>query len=291
MAPEQVEGKEADARSDIWALGAVHLRDGRPERAPFAGDTPASVIGAILKDAPPPLSARQPLTPPLLDHVVQRCLAKDPDDRWQSAADVQHGLKWIGEGVDAIPKPKPAWKDRAVLLTATAVSLLAVAAMAPAWLSHRREAAPDVLQLSILPPRGTEFYGPPASVVAPQIAISPDGRELAFVAQPARGRPSLWLRSLQQARGENVAGHRGRNLSLLVAGQPLAGLLRARQAVDHRGCRWPTESAHRGGTRCARWRVGSGRNNCVLPSRARAAIAHFQLGRHARSSDGARCFS
>ena len=100
MAPEQVEGKEADARSDIWALGAVIYEMVTGTR-PFQGDTPASVIGAILKDDPPPVSRVQPLAPPLLDHIVTRCLAKDPDDRWQSARDMRTAIDWAGETTQA----------------------------------------------------------------------------------------------------------------------------------------------------------------------------------------------
>ena len=100
MAPEQVEGKDADARSDIWALGAVIYEMVTGTR-PFQGDTPASVIGAILKDEPPPVSSRQPLTPAMLDRVVARCFEKDPDSRWQSAADLLLVLKWGGEGAQA----------------------------------------------------------------------------------------------------------------------------------------------------------------------------------------------
>jgi eukaryotic-like serine/threonine-protein kinase len=91
MAPEQVEGKAADARSDIWALGAV-IHETVTGTRPFRGDTPASIIGAILRDDPPPISRVQPQAPPLLDHIVTRCLAKDPDDRWQSARDLRTAL-------------------------------------------------------------------------------------------------------------------------------------------------------------------------------------------------------
>ncbi len=94
MAPEQVEGKEADTRSDIWALGAV-LYEMITGARPFTGDTPASVIGAILKDTPPPISTHQPLAPRALDDVVERCLAKDPDERWQSVADVGRLLQGV----------------------------------------------------------------------------------------------------------------------------------------------------------------------------------------------------
>lgn len=103
MAPEQVEGREADARSDIWALGTV-IYEMASGRRPFAGETPASVIGAILKDEPVPLSTLQPLSPPSLDHVVALCLAKDPDERWQSAGDIKRELLWAitgGEGAAA----------------------------------------------------------------------------------------------------------------------------------------------------------------------------------------------
>ena len=91
MSPEQLEGRDADARSDIWALGAVLYEMATGSR-PFEGNSPASVIGAILKDTPPPVSTRQPLAPRALDHVIERCLAKDPDERWQNIGDVRHEL-------------------------------------------------------------------------------------------------------------------------------------------------------------------------------------------------------
>ena len=97
MAPEQVEGKEADARSDIWALGAVIYEMVTGAR-PFTGDTPASVIGSILKDDPPNVSTLQPLAPTALDHLVSVCIAKDPEDRWQSMADIKRQLRVDRQG-------------------------------------------------------------------------------------------------------------------------------------------------------------------------------------------------
>src|SRR5450631_1901780 len=97
MAPEQLEGKEVDARTDIFAFGALVYEMATGKRA-FGGTSQANVIGAILKDDPPPISSLQPMTPPALDRVVKKCLAKDPDDRWHAAKDLCDELKWIDEG-------------------------------------------------------------------------------------------------------------------------------------------------------------------------------------------------
>ena len=87
MAPEQVEGKEADARADIFALGVV-IYEMATGRKAFEGGTKASLIAAILTSQPPPITSIQPVTPPALDRVVRRCLAKEPDDSWQTARDL-----------------------------------------------------------------------------------------------------------------------------------------------------------------------------------------------------------
>src|SRR5246127_1146479 len=96
MAPEQLEGKEVDARTDIFAFGTVVYEMATGKRA-FEGKSQASVIGAILKDDLPPISSLQPMTPPAFDRVVKKCLRKDPDDRWQSSRDITDELKWIAE--------------------------------------------------------------------------------------------------------------------------------------------------------------------------------------------------
>ena len=105
MAPEQLEGQEADARTDIFAFGAV-LYEMVTGRKAFEGKSQASLIGAILKDTPAPMSTLRPLAPPLLDHIVQRCLAKDPDERWQTAADLKVELQWVTQAAPA-PLPVP----------------------------------------------------------------------------------------------------------------------------------------------------------------------------------------
>ncbi len=208
MAPEQVEGKDADARSDIWALGAVIYEMVTGTR-PFQGDTPASVIGAILKDEPPPVSSRQPLSPPMLDRVVAGCFEKDPDARWRSAGDLLLMLKWVGDGrvVSTAALPRRSSGLRVWLpLAAAGVLLIGVLTLLPGWWAHRGETPPAVIQLSVLPPPGTTLSSPPASIVAPQLAISPDGQRVAFVAEAPRGRPSLWVRTLGDSEAQLLRG-------------------------------------------------------------------------------------
>ena len=97
MAPEQLEGKEADARTDLWALGCV-LHEMATGKQAFAGTSQASLIAAILKEQPRPISELQPLTPPALERLVRQCLIKDPDERMQTAHDVRLQLQWVEEG-------------------------------------------------------------------------------------------------------------------------------------------------------------------------------------------------
>jgi Tol biopolymer transport system component len=175
---------------------------------PFSGDTPASVIWAKQKDTPPSNATRQPLAPRALDVVVERCLAKDPDERWQSVADVGRLLQWIksNQAADAERHDRPhrAWTERGAWIAATA--LLVALAFAALW---RRPAAPtgEVVRLSVNPPEGMEFAAQTnATVPTPQFAVSPDGRSIAFVATGPERRPALWLRPLQEVDARPVQG-------------------------------------------------------------------------------------
>ena len=208
MAPEQVEGKEADGRSDIWALGAVIYEMVTGTR-PFQGDTPASVIGAILKDTPPSISTRQPLAPRALNYVAERCLAKDPDERWQSIGDIGRLLGWIAanQAADAErhARPRGARKERTAWFAATTLLLIALAFATP-W---RRPIAPtgDEVRLSVNPPERMVFAPhSSATVPTPQFAVSPDGRSIAFVAVGSGIRPAVWLRPMQEVNARPVQG-------------------------------------------------------------------------------------
>src|SRR6202023_2444724 len=106
MAPEQLEGKQVDSRTDIFAFGTVIYEMATGKRA-FEGKSQASVIAKILEIDPPPISSLQPMTPPTLDRVVKKCLAKEPDDRWHSAKDLCDELKWIAEGGSQAGVPAP----------------------------------------------------------------------------------------------------------------------------------------------------------------------------------------
>jgi serine/threonine-protein kinase len=160
MAPEHVEGRETDARGDIWALGVV-LYEMLTGTRPFDAATTASVIGSILKDAPPPLSVRQPLIPAALDRIVGHCLEKEPDSRWQSVADLRQALAWIRDGLHVVAERSTSRSASGLLrwvpVAVAATTLVAIALILPAWWAHRREIDPLALQLSALLPPHTTF--------------------------------------------------------------------------------------------------------------------------------------
>ncbi|HVE65877.1 MAG TPA: protein kinase, partial [Thermoanaerobaculia bacterium] len=209
MAPEQLEGRDTDTRSDIFAFGAV-LYEMATGRKAFSGRSQASLIAAILDAQPPAISSVQPLTPPALDRVVQTCLAKDPDDRWQTAHDVMLELKWIAEGGSQAGVPAPVAARRKVregLAWGLAAFFAIMAALLAYLLWARPKPASGVVDSAILPPEETRFRflgqggGPPA--------LSPDAAAIAFGARDASGKNAIWVRSLGSPSARRLPGTEG----------------------------------------------------------------------------------
>jgi serine/threonine-protein kinase len=201
MAPEQVEGRETDARTDIWALGCLLYEMVTGQRA-FAGATTGSLVGAILAKEPAPLATQQPLTPPGLERLVRRCLAKDPDQRWESAHDVADELRWVErERVAGAPAGGPAAPITAVttaparrpILRALGIGLglLAIGGLGAiaGWLAGRVPSSPRATVVRALipvapaervesvPALGRETAGGTRTA----IGITRDGTRLVFV--------------------------------------------------------------------------------------------------------------
>jgi len=201
MAPEQLEGKEADPRTDIFSLGELiyEMATGKPA---FSGRSRASLIAAILTSDPQPMAVLQPMTPVSLDRLVRKCLAKDPDERWQSASDLASALNWIREGGQEAAKQSPAEacharRERWIPLAAVAILLAALAA------AYLRPAPRPALPTwsHILPPDHTTlayFAGP--------VTVSHDGRKLAFVATNSEGRDMVWVRPLAGLASQALPG-------------------------------------------------------------------------------------
>jgi Tol biopolymer transport system component len=196
MAPEQLEGGDADARTDIFALGAL-LYEMTTGRRAFSGKTKTSVIAAILRGQPDPLVQVQPLTPPALEHVISRCLAKDPEDRWQSAADVAAHLQWISQsgsqaGIAAPVVEKRKRRERIWIAVAALLALLAAAL--GAMLMRRQPQAATTVRAEIVAPPGTTFDV--LTEDSGSLTISPDGQWITFALSGSKeAEASLWVRS------------------------------------------------------------------------------------------------
>ncbi len=201
MAPEQLEGKEADARTDIFGLGEVtyEMATGKPA---FSGKSRASLIAAILTAEPQPMAALQPLTPPALERVVKKCLAKDPDERWQSASDLASELNWIIEGGSQateggrVRAGRRRW-DRAGWLLAATFFLLMMAADVAWWQANKRGPRPMYFHTSVPFP-------------ANDLALSLDERMLAIVAYSAQANNYvLWTYEVGGRRTSALDGTQG----------------------------------------------------------------------------------
>ncbi len=196
MSPEQVEGKEVDGRSDIFSLGAVLYEMVTGKRA-FEGKSQLSVASAILEKEPEPISAAKPMTPPALDHAIKKCLAKLPDERWQSASELQ----WIGEtgsqAVGAAPRGQSGKTKERIAWLITCASILALIGAATWW----RNSTP--------PAQLMHFY---ASMPFParDVALSPNGHTVAVIAYGESGREivgtrnGIWIYELGSQGGRSL---------------------------------------------------------------------------------------
>ena len=211
MAPEQLEGKPADARTDIFALGAVLYEMVAGGRA-FPGETAAVQVAAIMTKDPRPLTRVEAPLPPALDHAVRRCLAKDPADRWQSARDLRHELEWVVRGSHVTDGSQSVgrvgWTRRLPARIAGGIAAVAVLAALAGWRGSVPLPAADVprsvIRFPVLPPDGGEFLA-----IGNFMAISPDGRHLAFSASRAGSSPLLWVRDLDSVASRPITGTDG----------------------------------------------------------------------------------
>jgi eukaryotic-like serine/threonine-protein kinase len=186
MAPEQLEGKDADARTDIFAFGTVAYEMATGKRA-FDGQSQASVISAIMTSQPAPISSLQPMTPPALDRTIKTCLAKDPDERWQTASDLAREMKWIAEGgsqagVAASVVARRRSRERMAWVLA-GVGLLLAAALAFVFVRpYLNQPKPSVVRFLISPPENVNWwtgaFGRTATTGPSN--LSPDGRYVAY---------------------------------------------------------------------------------------------------------------
>ncbi|HET7747162.1 MAG TPA: protein kinase [Vicinamibacteria bacterium] len=203
MAPEQLEGQPADARTDIFAFGALLFEMATAKKA-FDGKSRTSLIAAIVSSEPPPISQVTPMAPPALDHVVRKCLEKDPDDRWQSARDVMSELQWIQEGgsragVPAAVVIRRKARER-IAWAAFAVALLAAVGLGIGYV-RRAPRPPQMVAFGIALPETLSQVGPPA--------VSPDGRVIVFDAVDQAGRSQIWVRSLDSVELRALPGTEG----------------------------------------------------------------------------------
>jgi eukaryotic-like serine/threonine-protein kinase len=185
MAPEQLEGQQVDHRADIFALGTLLYEMATGRRA-FDGKTRTSLIAAIVAADPKPIHELQPLTPAAFEHVVAKCLAKDPEERWQSAHDIASELEWIHEGLGR--EAGPSRRGARPWMIATVVLALALAGAVVAALLARRQKPEEPMSVALaMPPRIVDYYD--------KAALSPDGGAVVLVGYKNNAQ-SLWLRRI-----------------------------------------------------------------------------------------------
>jgi len=210
MSPEQIQGHPADTRSDLFAFGATLYEMLTGKRA-FPGDSQLALVNAILEMDPVPVRDLQPLTPPALDRTVRRCLAKDPENRWQSTSDLASELKWVAEaGGTVLPAAGTATaaqgRSRKLVYAALAAILLCAAVVSALSNLRLAQTPPRVITAEIAPPRKMRFN---AASFGGEPAVSPDGRALAFSTSDENGKSMLWVRSLDSLAAHPLPGTEG----------------------------------------------------------------------------------
>jgi eukaryotic-like serine/threonine-protein kinase len=232
ISPEQLEGKPADRRADIFAFGALAY-EMITGRTAFPSTSRAALVGAILKDDPPPIGELVPDVSRRLDQTLSRCLAKDPDDRWQSASDLLFELRSIAgapaaaaDGGSPSPRLRPGVAERTIWTAA----LVASVAVTLFW-SRTRDVGPLVstpsgtppIRYTLFPAEGTALY---AAYGVP-FALSPDGRQIVYAAVTADGQEQLWLRSLYTGLEQPLPGTEGANTPFWSADSQWVGFFAA----------------------------------------------------------------
>ncbi len=202
MSPEQLEGQEADARSDIFGLGCV-LYEMVTGRRAFEGKSTAKVVAAIMTTEPPAVTTLSPLTPASLERVIKKCLAKDPEERWQSAGDLSSELRWIAESGSQSGMATPAVaRSQRKLFRWVALALVAAAGILAGFLL-RRPATQPVLRMAVnLPPGSSLNQGQPS-------VLSPDGQSVVMTLTDADGKEKFWLRRLSSDTAQPLADTAG----------------------------------------------------------------------------------
>ncbi len=209
MAPEQLEGKDADQRTDVFAFGAVLYEMATGERA-FEGSSRASLIASIMSSQPSAMSELQPMTPPALEHLVRSCLTKDPDDRIQTAHDVKLQLQWIVEGGSQLGVPAVAASNRRgreKLAWGLAIVGVVLSVTLGVWNLRTTDEDARTYRMNVLPPEGTTLVS--IDLHAGPVVLSPDGTRMAFVARAGEGRQRIWVRSLDKFDAAPLAGTEG----------------------------------------------------------------------------------
>jgi eukaryotic-like serine/threonine-protein kinase len=213
MAPEQIEGTAADARTDLWALGAVlyEMVTGKP---PFDGASAASLVAAILQRDPAPMSTLQPITPPALEHLVRQCLAKSPDDRPDTAHDVASHLRWLRGDLEVGANRGAASRTRRTTAVAIAAVFILIGAMAggAAWRWLRTGPLGVEMRYPSLDVRPADRF--PAELGSTCLAWTPDGKALVYVGVRGGSR-QIFVRRLDAGEATAVPNTEGAAITAL----------------------------------------------------------------------------